>query len=132
MDYLTYYYDGDAVSIGASGVGAMSFIPGLIVGVVMIVGMWKLFEKAGKPGWTALIPIYNDYVLFEIICGRGIAFLRLLIPFYNIYWYIKSLIVLAKAYGKDTAFGIGLIFLSPIFMCILGFGKDQYLGPQEM
>ena len=130
---MEYYSSFDAGSAAlAGGLGLVSVIPGLIIGVVMIVGMWKLFEKAGKPGWAALIPIYNDYILFDIICGRGIAFLRLLIPIYNIYWMIKSCIALAKAFGKDTIFGIGLIFLSPVCMCILGFGKDEYLGSQEI
>ncbi|MCR5690518.1 MAG: DUF5684 domain-containing protein [Clostridiales bacterium] len=106
-------------------------IPGIIC-VVMIVAMWKLFTKAGKPGWASIIPIYNLWVQYEIICGRGTAMLRLLIPFYNIYWAIKSMICLAHAFGKSTGFGVGLIFLGPIFMCILAFGDAQYVGPQQM
>lgn len=129
MDYADY----SSLSGAAAGFSFAACIPGLICAVVAIAGMWKMFEKAGKPGWAALIPIYDCFILYEIICGRGTAFLRLLIPFYNIYWSIKSMIVLAKAYGKDTLFAIGLIFLAPVFYCIIGFDKNTvYVGPQEM
>lgn len=129
MDYAGY----SSVAGAASGASAITTIPALIFCAAEISGLWKMFEKAGKPGWAALIPFYELYVLYEIICGRGTAFLRLLIPFYNIYWYIKTMINVAKAYGKDTVFAVGLIFLSPVFCCILGFDKNTvYVGPQEM
>ena len=104
----------------------------LLVAVVSIVAMWKLYTKAGKPGWAALIPFYNIWVLYEIVCNRGTAMFRLLIPFYNIYWAIKTDIELAHAYGQSTGFGVGLIFLGPIFECILAFGNARYVGPQNM
>ena len=104
----------------------------LAVSIVIIVAQWKIFVKAGKPGWAAIIPIYSSWVLYEIICGRGTAMFRLLIPVYNIYWSIKTSLNLAYAYGQGTGFGVGLILLAPIFECILGFGKAQYEGPQDM
>lgn len=107
-------------------------IPSLIATLVILIAEWRIYTKAGKPGWAILIPFYSTWVEFQIICGRGTAMFRLLIPFYNIYWAIKSLIKLAHAYGKSTGFGIGLLFLSPIFMCMLGFGDAKYQGPQEM
>ena len=100
--------------------------------IVGTIGIWKVYQKAGQPGWACLIPIYNLVVEFRIICGRGKAWLRLLIPFYNIYWGIKAQIKLAHAFGKSTGFGWGLVLLFPIFICILGFGDAQYQGPQEM
>ena len=107
-------------------------ITSAICSLICIVAMWIIFKKAGKPGCACLIPFYSTWVLYEIICGRGTAMFRLLIPFYNIYWIIKSMICLAHAYGKSTGFGIGLIFLAPIFECILAFGDAQYVGPQQM
>lgn len=132
---MEFSYDGMSsragLAAGAFSIAAM--IPALIIGAVLIAAMWKMFEKAGKPGWAALIPVYNTYVLYEIICGRGIAFLRLLIPIYHIYWAIKTMVNLAKAYGKDITFALGLIFLAPVFYCIIGFDKNtSYVGPQEM
>ena len=104
----------------------------LILMVVLIAADWRMYTKAGKPGWAAIIPIYNLWVLYKIICNRGTAMFRLLIPLYNIYWMFKSMIALAHAFGKSTGFGIGLVFLSPIFRCILGFGPATYQGPQEL
>lgn len=100
--------------------------------LLMLIAEWRIFTKAGQHGWAVLIPIYNLWVLYTIICGRGTAMFRLLIPIYNIYWAFKSMIQLAHAFGKSTGFGVGLIFLSPIFMLILGFGGATYEGPQEM
>ena len=100
--------------------------------ILILVAEWKIFTKAGQPGWAVIIPFYNLWVLYKIVCGRGKAMFRLLIPLYNIYWAIKTDIKLAHAYGKSTGFGVGLIFLAPIFLCILAFGDAQYVGVQDM
>lgn len=113
------------------GYGA-SAVLGTMVGVysvvwlAMIVGMWKVFTKAGKPGWAAIIPFYNTYTLFDMVYGDGWKFLFLLVPFYRIYIRIKLYIDLASAFGKSGGFAVGLIFLNPIFMCILGFGPAVF------
>ena len=104
----------------------------LAICIVVLIAEWKIFTKAGQPGWAVLIPFYGTWVLFKIICGRGKAMFRLLIPFYSIYWAIKATIKLAHAYGKSSGFGVGLLFLPIIFYPILGFGDAQYVGPQDM
>ena len=104
----------------------------LICAVAGIVGLWKIFEKAGEPGWKALIPFYNAYILFKITWGNGWKFLLLLIPIANIVFAVITEVKLAKAFGKGGGFAVGLILLAPIFYLILGFGPDQYLGvPQQ-
>ncbi|MBR3299179.1 MAG: signal peptidase I [Clostridia bacterium] len=100
--------------------------------IISYAALWAIFEKAGKPGWAALIPFYGNWVLYKIVCGRGTAMFRLLIPLYNIYWMILTNIKLAHAFGRTTGFGFGLAFLSPVFECILGFGRSRYIGPQQM
>lgn len=121
---------GSDYGYGASaGLGAMMgvyIVVWLAVCVVMIVAMWKVFTKAGKPGWAAIIPFYNTYTLFDMVYGNGWKFLFLLVPFYNIYVGIKMYIDLASAFGKSGGFAVGLIFLNPIFMCILGFGPAVF------
>lgn len=92
---------------------------------------WRIYVKAGKPGWAVLIPFYNTYILFDMVYGEGIKMLFLLIPFYNIYVAIKLNFDLAKVFGKSTGFGFGLLFLSSIFMPILAFDKSEYLGPVQ-
>lgn len=96
-----------------------------------IVAMWKVFEKAGEPGWAAIIPFYNLYVLFKITWGNGWKFLLLLIPLANVVFLIITMVKLAKAFGKGGGFAVGLIFLSLIFYCILAFDQSQYLGVPE-
>lgn len=127
----SYSYSSDMSNAATGGLfaalGSM-WIVTMIVAVVSIVAMWKLFTKAGKPGWAALIPFYNTYTLFDIVYpGNGIKFLLLLIPLVNIYIGIKCYIDLAKAFGKSGAYALGLIFLNPIFMCILGFDSSVYV-----
>lgn len=113
---------------GAGGGDIFSLIIGIVVALVMIAGMWKMFSKAGEPGWASIIPFYNAYVLFKITWGSGIKFLLLLIPIANFVVVIMTQIKLAKAFGKSTGFAVGLILLSPIFYVILGFDSSEYLG----
>lgn len=129
MTYDDYYSTNmnDATTGGLLAVFGYIWLFTMIVSIVTIVAMWKLFKKAGKPGWASIIPIYNTYTLFDIVYpGHGIKFLLMLIPFVNIYIGIKCYIDLAKAFGKSGAYALGLIFLNPIFMCILGFDSSVY------
>ena len=103
----------------------------LIVAIVVIVAQWKVFEKAGEPGWASIVPLYNTYTLFKIIYGNGWKFLFLFIPVVNIYFAIKASINLANVFGEGTGFGLGLLFLAPVFYCILGFGNYEYIGAIE-
>jgi hypothetical protein len=123
MDFYNYDYSYQA----SPGVTLLSFA----VAILGIVAMWKIFEKAGEPGWAAIIPFYNLYVLFKITWGSGWKFLLLLIPFANIVIAIITMVKLAKAFGKSGGFAVGLIFLSVIFYCILAFDQSQYQGVPE-
>ena len=105
---------------------------GLAVAVLAIIGMWKVFEKAGEPGWAAIIPFYNAYVLFKITWGEGWMFLLMLIPIANFVIYIITMVKLARAFNRSGGFAVGLIFLAVIFYCILGFDTSSYIGvPQR-
>ena len=87
-----------------------------------------VFRKAGKPGWAAIVPFYNLYVLFDITWGSGMRFLLLLIPIYNIILGIQTQVRLARAFGKSGGFAAGLVFLPYIFIPLLAFGKETYQG----
>lgn len=104
---------------------------GLILSILLVVGMWKMFSKAGEPGWTSLIPFLNTYKLFKIGWGSGWLFLLGFIPIVNIVVSIMLGIKLARAFGKGTGFAVGLILLPSIFYMILGFGDSVYYGPVE-
>lgn len=96
---------------------------------LIVAGLWILFNKAKENGWAAIIPFYNLYVLFKITWGSGWMFLLLLIPFANAVIWIITMVKLSKAFGKGGGWACGLIFLTPIFMCITAFSKDiVYVG----
>ncbi|PJJ83839.1 DUF5684 domain-containing protein [Mucilaginibacter auburnensis] len=104
-------------------------IPALIIGILTIIGLWRTFQKAGKPGWAAIIPIYNYIVMLEIV-GKPIWWIiLLLIPCVNIVIAIWVLNLIAKSFGKSEGFTIGLVLFPMIFFPILGFGSATYLGP---
>ena len=113
----------------AGGCGCVGSIIYLGVILITIIGLWKVFVKAGKPGWGAIVPIYNIILICEIT-GRPIWwFVLLLIPVVNIVVLIMLFIDLAKSFGKTAGYGIGLAFLPFIFFPMLGFGSAQYQGP---
>jgi hypothetical protein len=120
--------DYTAPSAAGGLMGGAFGIVWLIVAVVVIIGMWKVFTKAGQPGWAAIIPIFNFYILCKVAGRPGWWLLLMLIPFVNfIIWIILSL-DLAKKFGKGAGFGIGIALLSFIFLPVLGFGDAQYQG----
>jgi len=99
------------------------------VALVVIIGMWKMFEKAGQPGWAAIIPFYNLYVLLQIAGRPGWWLILVFVPFVNFVILLLLSLDVAKSFGKGSGFGIGLFFLGFIFYPILGFGDARYLGP---
>lgn len=106
------------------------FITGfLALSVFYIISLWKIFTKAGQPGWAAIIPIYNTYVLLKIVGKPGYWLVLMLIPGVNFVFAIWSMNMLSKSFGKDEGFTVGLILLSFIFYPILAFGSAKYLGP---
>lgn len=125
-DYSDYYDYYDYSSTPAFN--PLPTIISLVLCVFVLVCMWIIFRKAGKPGWAAIVPFYNLYVLFDITWGSGMRFLLMLIPLYNIILGIQTQIRLAKAFGKGGGFAAGLIFLPYVFMPLLAFGKGTYQG----
>ena len=113
---------------GGGAVGMIGLVIYLALVVLVLAGFWKTFEKAGKPGWGSLVPIYNAVLLLEI-AGKPIWwFILLFIPFVNFIVVILISIEVAKNFGKGTGFGLGLAFLGFIFYPILGFGDAKYQG----
>ncbi len=130
MDY-SYEYTSLETSSSAGGMIVYMIIM-LAVAVFSIVAMWKVFKKAGKEGWAALIPIYNLVVLFQISGIDPKKLLWFLLPFIGqiivFVYLIMAYINLAKAFGKSSGFAAGLIFLNVIFMGILAFDGSVYSG----
>lgn len=100
----------------------------IVVGILTYVSIWKVFVKAGKPGWTSLIPIYNIVILLEITNKPTWWVILMFIPFVNIITAFMLTYNLALSFGKDIGFTIGLILLPYVFYPILGFGNSKYIG----
>lgn len=97
--------------------------------VVSMIAQWKIFEKMGREGWISVIPLYNIYIMFEELYGNGWRFLLLLIPLYNIYILFRLYMDMAQAFNKPTSFGVGLLLVNVVFMCILAFTDAKYTKP---
>jgi len=109
----------------------------IAIGLVMLIGMWKVFTKAGQPGWAVLIPVYNFILLLRI---AGLAWywvftpLIILIPILGAIAYLVWVVWvhhrISTRFGQGVGFTIGLTLLGPIFWLILGFGSSKYLAEQ--
>ena len=127
MDYSTF----DPSIVSTILVGYFAIL--LPILLVVLIGMWRVYSKAGQPGWAVLIPFYNLYVFTQIIRRPGWWMLLYFASLIPVVGSIAVLVVsimdylrLAKVYGKSVGFGVGLVLLSPVFIPILGFGSASY------
>jgi hypothetical protein len=105
------------------------FLIPLVLTVIAIAGVWKTFTKANEPGWAAIIPIYNLYVMLKIGDNEWWWLLVIIfVPIVNIYGTYKMVRGVADAFGQGIGFTLGLWFLGFIFFPILGFGDYSYRG----
>lgn len=118
----------------------------LIVGILIIIGRWNIFKKGGEEGWKAIIPFYNTYTMCKLVgvnpywvlivvvgcLFTTVPLLNIVAGVASIYFTVLLNVSLAKAFGKDTGFAIGLIFLPYIFYPILGLGKQEFIGANPM
>lgn len=120
--YLSYY-------ISDAGTAAcLRVFPALFFIIVQITANWNLYSKAGQTGWAAIVPIYSQCTYFEITWGNALWFLLLFVPIANLYVHIRSPFKLAKVFGREPGFGLGLLLLPGIFMPILAFDRSTYHG----
>lgn len=118
----------------AAALGGVMLVVGLImlvVSIISIISMWKLFTKAGKPGWAAIVPIYNQIVMLEI-AGRPVWWFLLImfVPFFGLWVSIVSVIDFVRSYQRSGLWVLGMIFLPIIALPMLAFqGKTKYAGP---
>lgn len=103
-------------------------LAGLVIGLFYLFVWWRLFEKAGLPGWGALIPFYNMYLYIKVAQRPGWWLILFFIPIVNIIIAIVLCFDFARVFGKGSGFGFGLLFLGFIFFPILAFGNAPYQG----
>ena len=116
-------------SIETGGLGILLVISllALIISLVTVISYWKIFEKAGQPGWTSVIPVYNTIVLLKISQKPEWWVILYFIPLVNTVIHIIVSIALAECFQKDTGFALGIILIPLVFYPILAFGDSQYM-----
>jgi hypothetical protein len=119
--------NGHMYSYHSESIPAVVWIIDALIIILMIASFWKIFAKAGQPGWASIIPIYN-WIVWCRIAGRPAWWVLLLLLCFPIFFIILC-IDLAKSFGKGAGFAVGLILLGIIFFPVLAFGSAQYLGP---
>lgn len=112
------------LSLGSLGVAEI-----ILLGIILLpfISLWKIFEKAGEPGWQAIIPIYNLAVIMKIVNKPWWWALLALIPYLGFIWTIWGLNLLVKRFGKSEFFTAGLVILWFIFFPILAFGDAKFI-----
>ena len=118
--------DGGAAAV--AGIAGVAFLIEMAILLLIIISMWVVFNKAGKPGWASIIPIYNVLVLAEIAGKEMWWGLLLFIPIVNIVIAVILCLGVAEQFGKGAGFGIGLLLLPFIFYPVLAFSSAQYGG----
>ncbi len=127
------YYDVSSTAAAAGwAIGGLAVILiTLAIYIILIIGNWKVFSKAGKPGWTSIIPILNTLQLIDIAGLPAWYFIGYFIPVVDIVLMFYINIRVAKAFGKGTGFGVLLTILNPLFVLVLGFGAATYQRPAD-
>lgn len=99
--------------------------------ILMAVSVWKIFTKAGQPGWAAIVPIYNYIVMLDVVKKPTWWIVLLIVPIAN--WIVGIMVMhnLAKVFGQGMGFTLGLIFLPFIFLPLLAFGNFQYIDDND-
>lgn len=134
IDY-TYDYDTLVQEVNKdSGVSGGELAAYIIIGgalfIFMVAAMWKVFKKAGRPGWAAIIPIYNTYITIKIAGKSGWWLLAFFIPFINIVAVVYIFYNFAKVFGKGVGYTLLLIFLPIIAWPMLAWGSAKYKKPR--
>ncbi len=122
-DYISYMLEYEFMFLLAQVVYAAGFL--------LATGAWYMFEKAGKPGWAMLIPIYNIIVMCEIAEKPTWWVAMFFVPIANIVFLIMLMHGISLKFGKDDGFTVGLVLLGQIFMAVLGYGSAEYNSGSE-
>ena len=127
MDYTYYDVSTTTTDNPFAVLGAGFWVSSLAVTVFLIIAIWMIYEKAGQPGWAAIIPIYNIVVMLRVIKFEWWHILIMIfVPFASLVYSIIIPIKLAKVFGKSTGFAVLAVFLPIIAYPILAFGQATY------
>lgn len=116
--------------LGGGIVLLLTFVVSIAVMVLYLASIWKMFKKAGEPGWASLVPLYNTYVLWKIARGNGLLMFLVFIPFVGWFFALHALYKLALAFGYGTGFAWLTVFFPQFCLPVIGLSSASYYGPQ--
>lgn len=135
MHYWSMFHSQMADSLMTDPAVGGGFIVFYIISILFIIlllaSMWRIFVKADRPGWAAIVPFYNSFTLFDISFGNGWIFLTTLVPCVNVIFMVILCFKLAKAFDKGVGFGVGLLLLPVVFIPLLAFGDAEFVPEHE-
>ena len=104
---------------------------GAVVAALWSAGAWRILAKAGRPGWLALVPVYNAVAICRVAGKPGWWVVLFVVPIVNVILCLTLGVAIANAFGKRPRFGLGLGLwpTQPVFYLLLGFGRATYVGP---
>jgi hypothetical protein len=129
---LNYTYSAPTTNTVSGGPSVVAILIYFALITLVIAAMWKVYTKAKRPGWAALIPIYNSLQLLWMAGRPWWWIFLLMIPLVNIVVAAIVMNDIAKSFGKGTGTTLLLFFLPFIGFPILGFGKATYQGPAAL
>lgn len=121
MAHLTF----DSAWSADADVGVLFLVAVAAVAVLLVSSLWRLFERAGEPGWASLVPIYGQLVLLRIAGMSGWWIVLLVVPYLGVIAALPVCIALARRFGRGVPFGIALWLLPFVFAPILAFGESK-------
>lgn len=101
-----------------------------LIGFLLVL-LCIIFNKAGEKAWKAIVPFYNQYILYKIVWGNGWLFLTLFIPFGGDIFSLVTIYKLARVFGKGRFLSIMMLFIPFIPMAMIAFGDVDYLGSSK-
>lgn len=119
---MEYYFE----SLESYYTDPVFLVSDLVFYLISLVALWKVFKKAGKPGWAAIIPIYNIYTLIKVVKFNPWSLLLMFVPLVNFIFVIVLYVKLGEVFDKGVLFRVGLVLLTPVFLTILAFDNSKY------
>lgn len=117
------------LGLGVPELLILNFVLGfLVIGTICY---WRIFVRAGQPGWAALVPIYKTIVILRIIDRPWYWLLLMAIPYLGLIWMIWTINLLVKMFGKNEGFTLGVFLLPIIFLPLLAFGNNTFQGEND-
>ena len=130
MEYQTLQQEQSAGAMGGVLITLLTVIITIALAVIVIVSLWKIFEKAGTKGFYSIIPVYNIYNTFKLFMGNVLFMFLIFVPCIGWIFNYICMYKMCKCFGKGIGFFLLMLFVPIVAYPMLAFGNDQYQMPE--